>query len=56
MRALKNYRGVSLFNVEKIDAKMITQRLSKIIESVLLEQQTGFCKEKSCFDTVFTIN
>jgi hypothetical protein len=51
-----NYRGISLLNSGyKIFAKIITQRLKTISETILLEEQNGFRKGSSCIDNVFVI-
>src|SRR5215475_7162464 len=49
-----NYRGISLLNSGcKIYAKIITQRLKPIPEAILLEEQNGFRRGRSCIDNVF---
>jgi len=51
-----NYRGISLLNSGcKIYAKIITQRLKPISEAILLEEQNGFRRGRSCIDNVFTL-
>jgi hypothetical protein len=51
-----NYRGISLLNSGyKTDAKIITQRLNTIAETLLHEEQNGFRRNRSCMDGVFII-
>ena len=51
-----NYRGISLLNSGcKIYANIITQRLKPISEAILLEEQNGFRRGRSCIDNVFTL-
>jgi sorting nexin-29 len=51
-----NYRGISLLNSGyKIYAKIITQHLKTISEAILLEEQNGFRRGRSCIDNVFTL-
>ena len=51
-----NYRGISLLNSGyKIYAKIITQHLKTISEAILLEEQNGFRRGRSCIDKVFTL-
>lgn len=51
-----NYRGISLLNtVYKIYSKIINERLRKISESILIEEQAGFRKGRSCMDDVFSL-
>ena len=51
-----NYRGISLLNSgDKIYAKIITQCLKTISETILLEEQNGFRVGRSCIDNVFII-
>ncbi|KAJ4434340.1 hypothetical protein ANN_22899 [Periplaneta americana] len=52
-----NYRGISLLNTGyKIYSKIITNRLAVITENILLEEQHGFRKNRSCIDCVFSIS
>lgn len=49
-----NYRGISLLNTAyKIYTKILTKRLQNIIDSVILQEQTGFRKGRSCTDNIF---
>ncbi|GFG30200.1 hypothetical protein Cfor_11128 [Coptotermes formosanus] len=51
-----NYRGISLLKSGyKIYAKIITQSFKTISETILLEEQNGFRKSRSCIDNVFVI-
>jgi sorting nexin-29 len=51
-----NYRGISILNSGyNIYAKIITQRLKTISEAILLEEQSGFRRGRSCIDNVFTL-
>ena len=51
-----NYRGISLLNsAYKTYAKIITNRLNTITETLLLEEQNGFRQNRSCIDGVFTL-
>jgi sorting nexin-29 len=50
-----NYRGISLLNTGyKIYAKIITQRLNIIAETLLHKEQNGFRRDRFCMDG-FTI-
>jgi len=50
-----NYRGISLLNTRyKIYSKIIAKRLTAIAEVLLLEEQNGFRKGRSCMDCVFS--
>ena len=50
-----NYRGFSLLNTGyKIYWKIIAKRLTEIAESLLLEEQNGFRKSRSCMDCIFS--
>ena len=52
----ENYRGINLLCAAyKIYAKIINNRLSKIAETLISEEQTGFRKGRSCIDNVFTL-
>lgn len=52
----ENYRGISLLNTAyKIYSKIVTARLNKIAENILMEEQTGFRGGRSCTDNTFTI-
>jgi len=49
-----NYRGISLLNTGyKIYSKITAKRLTAIAEVLLLEEQNGFRKGKSCMDCIF---
>jgi len=50
-----NYRGISLLNTGyKIYSKIIAKRLTTIAEVLLLEEQNGFMKGRSCMDCIFS--
>ena len=50
-----NYRGISLLNTGyKIYSKIIAKRLTAIAEVLLLEEQNGFRKGRSCMDCIFS--
>ena len=52
---LDNYRGISLLNTGyKIYSKIIAKGLTVIAEVLLLEQQNGFRKGRSCMDCIFS--
>ena len=50
-----NYRRISLLNTGyRIDSKIIAKRLTVIVEALLLEEQNGFRKGRSCMDCIFS--
>jgi len=50
-----NYRGISLLNTGyKIYSKIISKRLTVIVEVLLLEEENGFRKGRSCMDGIFS--
>ena len=50
-----NYRGISLLNTGyKIYSKIIAKRLTAIAEILLLEEQNGLRKGRSCMDCIFS--
>jgi len=50
-----NYRGISLLNTGyKIYSKIIAKRLTATAEVLLLEEQNGFRKGRSCMDCIFS--
>jgi len=50
-----NYRGISLLNTGyKIYSKIIGKRLTATAEVLLLEEQNGFRKGRSCMDCIFS--
>jgi hypothetical protein len=50
-----NYRGISLLNTGyKIYSKIIAKRLIAIADVLLLEEQNGFMKGRSCMDCIFS--
>jgi len=50
-----NYRGISLLNIGYIIySKIIAKRLTGIAEVILLEEQNGFRKGRSCMDCIFS--
>ncbi len=52
----ENYRGISLLNTTyKVYAKIINNKLKKIMEAISLEEQTGFRKGRSCSDNMFVL-
>ena len=52
----ENYRGISLMNTGyKIYAKIINNRIMKIADCLIGEEQSGFRKGRSCIDNVFVI-
>jgi sorting nexin-29 len=51
-----NYRSISLLNSSyKIYAIIITERFKTISEAILLEEQNGFRRGRSCIDNEFTV-
>lgn len=51
-----NYRGISLIDTAyKVYAKVIQQRLQNISENLLIEEQNGFRKGRSCTDNTFIV-
>lgn len=54
-----NYRGIALLNTfSKLFTGIIANRLHRWVEDnvILLENQSGFRKGRSCIDNIFTIN
>jgi len=50
-----NYRGISLLNTGyKIYSKITAKRLTAIAKVLLLEEQNGFRKGRSCMDCIFS--
>ena len=50
------YRGIRLLSVpEKVYGRVLTERLMKIIERNVSEEQGGFRKGKGCVDLIFAI-
>ena len=50
-----NYRGIGLLNTGyKIYSKIIAKRLTVIAEALVLEEQNGFRKGRSCVDCIFS--
>ena len=51
-----NYRGISLLKNTgyKICSKLIAKRLTVIADILLLEEQNGFRKGRSCMDCIFS--
>jgi len=50
-----NYRGISLLNIGyKIYSKIIAKRLTAIAGVLILEEQNGFRKGRSCVDCLFS--
>jgi len=50
-----NYRSISLLNIGyKIYSKIIAKRLTAIAKVLLLEEQNGFRKGRSCMDYIFS--
>jgi hypothetical protein len=53
---VNNYRGISLLSTAyKVYAKIVNNRLRKISEVIILEDQAGFRTGRSCIDDVFTL-
>jgi hypothetical protein len=51
-----NYRRMSLLNSShKIYSKFLNNRISKIAENIMLNNQHGFRKGRSCTDSIFTL-
>ena len=52
-----NYKSISLLNNGyKIYSKIIAKRLTVIAEALLLEEQNGFRKGRSCMDCIFSVS
>jgi len=52
-----SYRGISLLNTGyKIYSKIIAKRLTAIAEVLLLEDQNGFRRGRSCMDCIFSVS
>jgi len=50
-----DYRCISLLNTGyNIYSKIITKRLTVIAEALLLEEQNGFRRGRSCMDCIFS--
>ena len=50
-----NYRGISLLDTGyKIYSKLTAKRLTVIADVLLLEEQNGFRKGRSCMDCIFS--
>jgi len=50
-----NYRGIIFLNTGyKMCSKIIAKRLTAIAEFLLLEEQNGFTKRRSCMDCIFS--
>lgn len=55
-KVINNYRGICLLNTAyKIYAKIVTNRLNIIADTIILEEQNGFRRNRSCIDGVFTL-
>ena len=51
-----NYRGISILDTTyKLYARIVNGRLKPITEVLLLEEQNGFRKGRSCIDAIFTL-
>ena len=51
-----NWRGICLLDiVGKVVARVIQERLQKLVEDELPESQCGFRKGRSCTDMIFTV-
>lgn len=49
----KNYRGISLLSIPgKVHARVVTQRLQKITDDKIGEEQGGFRKGRGCVDQI----
>jgi sorting nexin-29 len=52
-----NYRGISLLNTGyKIYAKIITQRVMTIAQVILLKEQNGFRRYRTCMGGIFSVS
>lgn len=52
----ENYRGISLLNTAyKIYARVLGNRLKTIADAIMLEEQSGFRKGRSCTDNIFSV-
>ena len=52
----KNYRGISLLSVAwKVYARVLIERVWRITEGMLDEQQGGFRKGRGCVDQIFAV-
>jgi Reverse transcriptase (RNA-dependent DNA polymerase). len=52
----ENYRGIHLLNsAHKMYAKLITKRINILNEALLIEEQCGFRRGRSCSDWVFIL-
>ncbi len=51
-----NYRGIALLNITgKVLTRILNDRLMKIAEQILLEQQAGFRKGRGTTDQIFCV-
>ena len=54
---LKNYRPISLLTVDyKIIAKVVTNRINKVLNHILLDTQSGAGKDKSIINNLLSID
>ena len=52
----KNYRGISLLSVGgKVYARVLMERVRKITEGMMNDEQGGFRKGRGCVDQIFAI-
>ena len=51
-----NYRGISLLSIAgKVYGKIVVERVQKITESMISEEQGGFRKGRGCVDQIFSL-
>ena len=52
----KNYRGISLLSVAgKVYARILDERVRKVTEGLIGEEQGGYRKGKGCVDQIFAV-
>ena len=52
----QNYQGISLLSVPgKVYAKVLYERVKRIISGRIMELQGGFREGRSCIDQIFTL-
>ena len=53
----KNYRGISLLSVPgKVYGRLVIERVRKLTEASVRDEQGGFRKSRGCVDQVFMLN
>ena len=50
-----NYRGISLSIIEKIYAGILVDRVRKMSEGLIGDEQGGFRARRGCVDQIFTL-